>query len=126
MSKKKEIFISVLVLILPLVLFVFAIKYRNSHSDPGFLTCRFENVDSSDRISINIKSNYFDAAVLRSSVPPPSLSVDLRNFVPGTLVVNYENFLRDEKKITIIISIKGEQVEKRELIPSSRMVIPLE
>lgn len=126
LGRKKEIFIGTAVIVPCLIFFSFAFFYRKSHKDPGRLTCRFENIDSSDLVSVNIKSNYFDAPVLRTSVPPSSISVDLRNLVPGTLYVKYDNRELSDKTITVRILIGGREVEKRELVPSSRMVIPLE
>ncbi|MBN1619612.1 hypothetical protein JW890_02710 [candidate division WOR-3 bacterium] len=127
LGRKKELFFSFAVLFPCLIIFFLAFFYRNAHRDPGWLTCCFENVDSADLVSMSIKSNYFDVAILRTTVPPPSITVDLKNLVPGTLEVRYHSRGDDsEKKLLVSIIIGGEELEKRELIPSSQMLIPLE
>ncbi len=127
LGRKKELFFSAAVLVPCLILFSIAFFYRKAHRDPGRLTCRFENADSADLVSLSIKSNHFDAAILRTCAPPPSITVDLKNLVPGTLEVRYHGRADDsEKKLLVSIIVGGEELEKRELIPSSRMLIPLE
>lgn len=126
MTKQKEITISSIVVGLSLIILVISIFLHYHHRRGKDLICQFSDFDSSDMVSIDIRTHSFQIPVLAGTRPPPnSILVNTKNMIPGTLIINYQSDKADNSiKFTLIYN--GQKLDERELTNSSQVIYPLQ
>lgn len=126
LTKRNEIILSLLIIVITLIVFIFSMIYFINHRKTPDIVCYFEEVDSNDIVSVFITTNSFLLPVLTSSSPPPEdIRISTRKLLPCTLIIKYESKIEDN---SVIFSMEFDDfvIEKKELIPSSQINIPLE
>lgn len=125
MTKKREITISSIIVGLSVALFIISILLFHRHRRGKDLICYFSDYDSTDMVSISIRTHSFQIPVLGGTRPPPdSTLVNTKNMIPGTLIINYQSEKIDNS-IKFILIYNGQKLDERELTNSSQVFYPL-